>query len=121
MQQEIGRGLLVVTADVDPENEVEFNRWYNEEHVPERLTVPGFLGARRFVAVEGQPKYIAIYEMESPEVLRSEFYRKLRDNPTEWTGRVLARARTNRVVYRQLFPAQGAFTDRSGPAAHRGP
>ena len=38
-----GKGLLLVMMDIDPEYEGEFNRWYNEEHVPERLSVPGFL------------------------------------------------------------------------------
>lgn len=30
-----GRALLLVMMDVDPEHEAEFNRWYEEEHVPD--------------------------------------------------------------------------------------
>jgi hypothetical protein len=63
--------------DVEPEYEEEFNRWYNEEHVPERLNCPGFLTARRFVAIEGSPKYLALYDLQSPDVLQSEDYKKL--------------------------------------------
>ena len=71
-----GRGLLLVMIDVDPSDEPELNRWYEDEHIAERLSIPGFLTARRFVALEGQPKYLALYELESPEVLSSEAYRR---------------------------------------------
>ncbi len=84
MQQEIGTGLLIVQMDVEPEWEEEFNRWYNEEHLPDLLKVPGFFGARRFVAEEGQPKYLAFYEVESSDVLLSEPYTQLRTNRSEW-------------------------------------
>ena len=39
-----GDGLLLVYSDVAPENDEEYNRWYNEEHIPERLSIPGVLG-----------------------------------------------------------------------------
>jgi hypothetical protein len=68
------QGLLLVMADIDPEHEEEFNRWYEEEHLDERIAIPGFLSARRFTALEGSPKYLAIYELESPEVLQSPPY-----------------------------------------------
>jgi hypothetical protein len=42
MARKTGKGLLAVWADVDPEVEAEFNEWYDKEHVPERLAVPGF-------------------------------------------------------------------------------
>src|SRR4029077_5154520 len=38
-----GTGLLMVWADVPASKEDEFNRWYNEEHLPERMAIPGFL------------------------------------------------------------------------------
>ena len=39
--QHIGGTVLVVMMDVDPAHEDEFNRWYNDEHLPERLEIPG--------------------------------------------------------------------------------
>jgi hypothetical protein len=66
-----GTGLLMVWVDIDPEFEAEYHRWYDEEHVPHLLAVPGFLSAGRYVAVKGSPKYLALYELEAPEVLRS--------------------------------------------------
>ena len=51
-----GTGLLMVWADVPAEKEDEFNRWYDEEHLPERMAIPGFLGGARYRAVKGGPK-----------------------------------------------------------------
>ena len=50
-----GRGLLMVFVDVPENVEDEFNRWYNEEHIAERLSIPGVLNAARYVAVRGGP------------------------------------------------------------------
>ena len=51
-----GTGLLLVMIDIDPKYEGEFNRWYDEEHFPERLQCAGFISARRYVATEGEPR-----------------------------------------------------------------
>ena len=56
-----GTALLVVYADVDVEHDAEFNAWYNEEHVPERMSAPGFLNAARYEALRGGPRYLAVY------------------------------------------------------------
>jgi hypothetical protein len=82
-----GTGLLMVWADVPADKEADFNRWYNEEHLAERLAVPGFLSAARYEAVKGGPKHLAVYEVESPAVLESAAYKKVSDNPTPWTQR----------------------------------
>lgn len=100
------RGLLLVMIDVDPEHEEEFNRWYNEEHLPERLSCPGFLSGRRFVALEGGPKYLALYDLENPEVLQSESYQKI-FGPSEWTKRISKQfVHSVRNVYLEITPEQ---------------
>jgi hypothetical protein len=87
MSKTRGTGLLMVWADVPPDKESEFNRWYNEEHLAERLAIPGFLSGARYEAVKGGPKHLAVYELESPAVLESDAYKKVQNNPTEWTKR----------------------------------
>ena len=82
-----GAGLLMVWCDVPADKEPDFNRWYNEEHLPERLSVPGFLSAARYEAVKGGPKHLAVYELESAAAMESEAYRKVASNPTAWTQR----------------------------------
>ncbi len=82
-----GTGLLMVWTDVPADKEVEFNRWYNEEHLAERLAVPGFLSGARYESVKGGPKHLACYELESPAVLESAAYKQRQANPTPWTRR----------------------------------
>ena len=66
-----GTGLLMAWTDVDPAHEDEFNRWYDEEHIGRLLAVPGFLSAGRYRALRGGPRYLAMYELEDHNVLRS--------------------------------------------------
>ena len=76
--------LYVVMMDVEPEVEADFNRVYDEEHVPGILKVPGVLGASRYeTSTEGQPKYLALYEVEGPDVPGSDAFRKAADSG-EW-------------------------------------
>ena len=71
MSKTRGTGLLMVWSDIDPEYEGEYHRWYEEEHIAHLLAVPGFLSAGRYEALKGSPKYLALYELEHPDVLRS--------------------------------------------------
>jgi len=107
---EYGTGLLLVMMDIDPEHEDDFNRWYDDEHVPERMSIPGFLTGRRYRAIEGGPKYLAIYEMESPEVLDSPAYRYASgQGRSEWTAQVVGRAKNYvRNVYVEMIPGEHA-------------
>jgi hypothetical protein len=51
--------------NIPVEIEAEFNDWYTNEHVAERVDLPGFKSAFRFVAADASPKYFAYYETES--------------------------------------------------------
>ena len=71
--QHIGNTILLVMMDVEEGHEAEFDRWYNEEHLPERMEIPGYVSARRFKLVEGSGvlKYLCIWEMEDASPLES--------------------------------------------------
>jgi hypothetical protein len=103
-----GTGLLMVWNDIDSEYEAEFNRWYDEEHVPRLLQVPGFLNAGRYAALKGGPKYLAMYELEDHNVLRSAAYLDtVRYQPSAQRARIgTSRVGRNflRNVYRQIYP-----------------
>lgn len=104
MPHDPGTGLLLAMMDVKPADENEFNRWYDEEHFPQRMGCPGFLRGRRFRALEGEPKYLAYYELESPEVLEGEPYRAMAV-PSPWFERVQPSiTRTIRNVYEDITP-----------------
>ena len=107
MAKQRGTGLLMVWADVPADKEPDFNRWYNEEHLKERLAVPGFLSGARYEAVKGGPKHLAVYELESPAVLESPAYKKVQANPTPWTKRCSPEVIGTtfiRNVYRMIHP-----------------
>ncbi len=121
-----GTGLLMVWADVPADKEPEFNRWYNEEHLPERLAIPGFLSAARYEAVKGGPKHLAVYELESAAVLETPAYKKVSSNPTEWTKRIGPSAIATTIirnVYTMIHPkalASDAAASRLAPALQLG-
>ncbi len=65
---------LVALSFNGSQREQEFNKWYNEVHVPDVLKAPGVIGATRYEAIraqEAQPRYLAIYELESEEAIDS--------------------------------------------------
>jgi hypothetical protein len=55
--------LHIVRVDIDPAREAEFNTWYEAVHIPALLACPGWLSARRYLSLEGGPKYVAVYEV----------------------------------------------------------
>ena len=104
MATQSANGLLAVWTDIAPEAEREFNDWYNTEHIPQLLGVPGFLSGRRYQAVEGEPKYLALYELTDAEVMKSDAFRQVREMPTEWTKKMRPLFRNTAIgTYRQLF------------------
>ena len=64
------------------------SRWHNEEHIPERLSIPGVLNAARYEAVQGGPKYLACYELELADTWHSDAWQKWLNEPTEWSKRM---------------------------------
>jgi len=76
-----GRGIFMVYVDIDPQHVQEFNKWYNEEHLPELLSVPGILSAARYEAVKGGPQYLACYELESVAVMQTPAFTNLPVRP----------------------------------------
>jgi len=75
---DVKRALLLVWTDIPTNLETEFNDWYNREHLRERVEVPGFIRGRRFAAISAAPKYLALYEARSAEVMQSEAYLRLK-------------------------------------------
>ena len=114
----VGNTVLVVTMEVDEAHEAEFNEWYNEQHLPERMAIPGYVSARRFKLEDGNNalKYLCIWEMVDGSPLQSEMYKDQNAHPTELYLRVnkAINLRT-RGLYHQVYPEPGtSFEDRSG-------
>ena len=86
-----GKGMLLTSMNIDAAHEAEFNRWYDREHLEERVAIEGFLEARRYVAHDGNPKYLSLYSTETFEVLDSPAYRTALSNQTAWSKANIAR------------------------------
>jgi hypothetical protein len=86
-----GKGMLLTSMDIGVSDEAEFNRWYDREHLEERVAIDGFLEARRYVAHEGKPKYLSLYSTATFEVLDSPAYRTALANQTAWSKANISR------------------------------
>lgn len=111
----LGSGVLAIWNGVEAGADDDFIEWHVLEHIPERVGVPGFLRGRRYVAVDGHPRYFNFYETADPSVLTSEAYRQRLDDPTDWTRRNIARfrdtCRTICSVAASLGRGEGAWIE----------
>jgi hypothetical protein len=97
--------MMVVLIDIDPAYEEEFDRWYREEHLPERLGLPGFRSARRFRLHEGDSAtYLALYELDDVSAVHTPEYEGLFPQ-SPWSDRISAHF-TYRVrgIYSEITP-----------------
>jgi hypothetical protein len=89
-------GLLCVMNDIAPAcDRRDYEAWYQGDHVPDRLGIPGFLSARRYRRLNGpRAEFLTFYETATPQVLCSAPYLKRLAEPTDWTVRIMAHFRT---------------------------
>ena len=112
----MNRGLLLTMTEPPAAMEEEFNAWYDDEHMAERLAIPGFRSARRWVAdvAPGEGKYLATYELDSIAVLSSRAYLQKFENQTPWSKRCLGKA----AVFRRWACEQQGAADPRPEAKH---
>ncbi|HEV8440369.1 MAG TPA: hypothetical protein VGT40_19955 [Methylomirabilota bacterium] len=112
------RYLFSAAMDVEPAKEAIFNQVYDTEHVPLLLKVPGVVsvarfksqpvtmilgGERRTIVIENEPRYNALYEVESPEVFLSPEWSKAVD-AGRWPGEVRPYTKNRRhVLYERIL------------------
>ncbi len=108
-QADMAPALLVGRMTVPPPLEDTWNHAYHEERLPLYRTIPGYIRARRFEAVTGEPKYTTVHECESPDVADSPEWEAVRHAVTPvWNAEVSAKmefAPGSPGVYRRTFPA----------------
>ncbi len=92
-------GVLLILADVPSSVEKEYERWWDEEHIPQRLECPRVRSARRWVAVEGQPRHLTFFELDAVSALDTEEYIHLSKNPTDRTTAIVVQIKIERLVY----------------------
>ena len=103
-----GKGMLLTSMDIDPaDDEEDFNRWYDREHLEERVAIDGFLEARRYLARTGSPKYLCLYSTRTIEALDSPAYRARLGKPTDWSKQTMSK-------FKNMIRVVGRITDSRG-------
>lgn len=85
----LGSAAMLLSFDVAAEAVPEHDHWHTYEHLPERLSIPGFLRGTRWVAVSGRPRYMVLYEVESLSTLTSPAYLSRLNAPSGWTAKMM--------------------------------
>lgn len=85
----LGQAAMLLSFDVEQEAIAEHDDWHTHEHLPERLSIPGFVRGTRWVALRGQPRYLVIYEVEQLATLASGPYLERLNNPSPWTTKMM--------------------------------
>jgi hypothetical protein len=102
----VSDGLLAFWADVDEPYLLRYQQWHNCEHIPERVSIPGFLVGRRYRGLSAARMYFMFYETVDTGVLTSEAYVAALNRPTPWTRESLQHFRRPlRNAYRRLRTA----------------
>ena len=83
------KAILFVSNDIPIEVEEEFNHWYEEEHIPERMAIDGFKSARRYRGLHSKHSYLAMYECDGVEILENPAYLDRLVHPTERTQKIM--------------------------------
>jgi hypothetical protein len=78
--------LYIVHTDIPDDIVDEYNEWYDHEHLPRLVTVPGVVRARRYTAVSGAPRYLTAYSLTDKDAFESPEGLKARKTP--WTARM---------------------------------
>lgn len=101
------QGLLAIWANVDSDYQPEFVQWHNCEHIPERVSIPGFHVGHRYRALDDARDVFMVYETDTADVMQSAPYLHSQNHPTPWTRQSISHfGNTLRTIY-TLVAAEG--------------
>lgn len=109
-----GEGAVAIWHDIAPEGRDAFYAWHGEEHMPERVGIPGFLRGRRYAAIRADLEFFNLYEAQSPQVVAGTDYLTRLNHPTPWT---VATVKHFRKVSRSICRVAATFGRSQGGLA----
>ena len=92
----IAGGVILVSMNIEPSHEAEFNDWYNTEHIPHFNRLDGVIAARRFCAIAGNPRYVALYHVGNTDIYATPGW--MAANQTPWMLR-MRRYQRDRIYF----------------------
>jgi len=113
MEEMMAKGILIAAMNFSDVAEDEFHDWYDTEHVPERLRVPGFINAQRWIGNDNPKVSVALYDLDEVGVLHSPPYQAVGGaNGSPWTKRVTGRVNMlMRYEGEQILPGDATAPD----------
>ena len=105
-----GEAVVAIWNGIDPDTREQFYDWHVNEHMPERVGIPGFRRGRRFVAADAEthPEFFTLYEADTMEVLKGTDYANRLNDPTPGT-------RANTAKFLDTFRALSRVLVSHGP------
>jgi hypothetical protein len=82
-----GQAVMVNWSDVAPEHRHAYYEWHCREHMVGRVSLPGFVRGRRYIAAQASRDFLVCYEVEDIGVLTSKAYMDKANAPSELTRR----------------------------------
>lgn len=110
----LGSAAMLLSFDIEADTIAEHDHWHTQEHLPERLSIPGFRRGTRWISTGEGPRYMVLYEVENLATLASEAYLARLNKPTPWTTRMMPHYRG---MNRGLCKVVGSFGFGQGGAA----
>ena len=110
----LGQAAMLLAFDIVPDAIAEHDVWHTHEHLPERLSIPGFRRGTRWTAIRGQPRYIVLYEVAELATLTSPPYLERLDHPSPWTTKMMP---SYRNMSRGFCAVTGSFGAGLGAAS----
>jgi hypothetical protein len=98
-----GEAVVAIWNGIAPEARAQFYDWHTNEHMPERVGIPGFRRGRRYIAADADtaPEFFTLYEADTMQVLQGSDYANRLNNPTPGTRATTAQFRdTSRALSR---------------------
>ena len=117
MQPLTGAAILHVITRSEPAWLDRIVHWYDTEHLHERVAMPRFLSARRFVDIKDPVRSLAVYELEDPGALETPAYLESRTNPDPRSAEIASHFTSERGIYQQFYPETGAIVHGGAQAA----
>jgi len=105
-----GEAVVVIWNDIVPDARADFYAWHLDEHMAERVGIPGFRRGRRFAATcpMTQPEFFTLYEVETMQVLQGQDYTNRLNAPTPWTLRIAQNLRNTSRGLARVVESRGA-------------
>ncbi len=90
-----GEAVVAIWNDIAPQTRTQFYDWHVNEHMPERVGIPGFRRGRRYIAVDAvtRPEFFTLYEADAMPVLQGSDYANRLNDPTQGTKATTAQFR----------------------------